>query len=283
MEFRAPAKINLFLNVGNRRDDGYHNIVSIMVKIGLYDRISIEPADEITVEGPDWLPQENNLMYRAAMLLKEMAPSGSGCRMKIEKNIPAGRGLGGGSSDCACVLEHLNRLWRLNMEVNKLGEIGGELGSDVNFFLHPGAGVVTGRGETVIPFENLFKGKKEIIIVDTGIEISTKEIYDNYPGGKLTEKDELNTIISCYKRGEWADILRNDLEVVVFKRYPVLRDLKNRLVNWGTFPLLSGSGACLFAIADDAETAESISQILSENFGYRSWLVSNTIETITGE
>lgn len=274
MEIKAPAKINIYLNVGRKREDSFHEIISIMVKVSLWDIITIEEHEGIVVEGTDWLSQEENLAYKAAKVLKDYTKEDRGCKIRIEKNIPPGRGLGGGSSDCGAVLNGLNDLWKLNIKTEELEKIGERLGSDVNFFLHPGGCVVTGRGETVIPLGNIFKGTKNIIIIDTGIEISTKDVYRKYSGGKLTEKHQLNKIINDYREGNWAEILRNDLEDAVCKEFPVLKDLKNRLINWGTHPLLSGSGSCVFALVDDKNTAESVSQIIRENFEYNTWFVN---------
>lgn len=274
MEIKAPAKINLYLNVGQKRKDSFHDIISIMVKVSLWDVITIGKHEDIIIEGPDWLSQEENLAYKAAKLLKDYTRTDKGCRIQIKKNIPPKRGLGGGSSDCGAVLNALNSFWQLSIETKELEEIGKELGSDVNFFLHPGNCVVTGRGETIIPLGNIFKGTKNIIIIDTDIEISTKDVYEKYRNGKLTEKQKLNKIITDYKEGNWVQILKNDLEDIVFREFPILKNLKSRLINWGTYPLLCGSGSCIFALVDDKNTAESISQIINEDFEYNTWIVN---------
>ncbi len=277
MEIKAPAKINLYLNVGKIREDSFHDIISIMVMVSMWDIITIEDNEDIIVEGTDWIPKEHNLAYRAAKLLKEHSGVNNGCKIKIEKNIPIGRGLGGGSSDCGTILKALNEMWKLNLSVQELEKIGEKLGSDVNFFLYPGGCLVQGRGEIVKPIDKTFKDTKNIIIIDTGIEISTKDIYRQYSGGKLTEKEELDKILSYYREGNWAEILRNDLENVVCKKFPVLKDLKNRLTNWGTHPLLSGSGSCIFTLVDNIKTAESVARIIKEDFKYNTWLVNPII------
>lgn len=273
MEIKAPAKINLYLNVGEKRNDGFHDIISIMVKVGLWDIITLEEHEEIVVEGPAWLPMEENLVYKAAVLLKEHSGVKKGCMIKLEKNIPPGRGLGGGSSDCASILKALNQYWSINLEIKELEQLGMKLGSDVNFFLYPGSCCTTGRGEVITRIDRDFEGEKNIILVDTGISITTAYVYSRYSGGQLTAKEKLDKIINSYRSGNWSEILKNDFEATVFREYPVLNDLKNRLANWGLHPLLSGSGSCVFALVDDVRTAESVSQVIRENFEYETYLV----------
>ena len=277
MEISAPAKINLFLNVGRRRDDNFHEFQSVAVKVSLFDELVIEEASDITIQAPEWIPQEENLVYRAAVKLREYSKTEKGCFIKLKKNIPAGAGLGGGSSDAAAVLLSLNKLWGLNLDLDQLEEVGGSIGSDINLFLHPGGVLAYGRGEQIksLPYERA--GKKKIILINPGINIATEKVYSKYPGGRLTPEAELNKIIRDYTLGNWALILRNDLEETVFSEYPVLRDLKNRLINWGAQPLLSGSGSSLFALVEDNKLAESIKNVVENSFNYACWIVSEVI------
>jgi len=277
MEITAPAKINLFLNVGQKREDSFHEILSIMVKVSLYDKLILSESDAIEVEGPEWLARKDNLVYKAAKILREENNVTKGCHIRLEKNIPAGGGLGGGSSDCAAVLKGLNEFWSLNLRLTELEETGRRLGSDINFFLHSGGGLAKSRGEKIEPLELFDDSEKHILIIDPGINIATRQVYENYPGGRLTDHAGLNRIIENYSHGKWALILRNDLEQTVFKLYPVLNDLKNRLLNWGMHPLLSGSGACMFALARDAKIAESVAEVINKNFGFKTWIVSNIV------
>ncbi|MFC2061168.1 4-(cytidine 5'-diphospho)-2-C-methyl-D-erythritol kinase [Elusimicrobiota bacterium] len=279
MEINAPAKINLFLNVGKKREDTFHEISSIMIKVNLFDRITIEEADEIIIEAPEWLPTEENIVFKAASMLKEYASVNNGCRIKLEKNIPPGRGLGGGSSDCANVLKALNNLWETGLGIEELEKIGKELGSDVNFFLYPGSCHVSGRGEIIKPLQEIVEGKYYIILVDPGMEISTEKVYDKYPGGNLTQPQELDKIIQNYTEGKWDRILTNDLEDIVLKEYPVLKNLKDRLINWGSQPLLSGSGSCIYALVNEEKTAKVISSIIDRDLEFKTWIVN----IITGE
>lgn len=275
MEIKAPAKINLFLNVGKKRVDNFHEVYSIMVNIGLYDKIILKESDAIQVTGPDWLPEKDNLIYKAVSLFKDHTGYNKGCNISVDKGIPPGRGLGGGSSDAAKVLLALNRLWGLDLDISELEKIGSILGSDINFFLYESDCLVKGRGELVIPISSEVSVKKDILVIDAGLEISTKVVYEKVTDGILTEESDLDKILDDYRSGNWATILRNDLEDPVFKVFPVLKDLKKRLKNWGVSPLLSGSGSCMFALSDDKEKLISVARILNENFDYNTWIVNS--------
>ncbi|MDA3792100.1 MAG: 4-(cytidine 5'-diphospho)-2-C-methyl-D-erythritol kinase [Elusimicrobia bacterium] len=288
MEIKTPAKINIFLNVGKKRSDGFHRIVSLMSKINIFDRMDISPADNIEVSGMDWLPEEDNLIYKAALSLKEHTGYDKGCRIKIDKSIPDGAGLGGGSSDAAAILKSLNKLWETGLDRKELMEIGKQLGSDVNFFLYPGICLARGRGERIqeLEHEKIYDGS--IVLIMPDIKISTRKVYENYSDAilsekklseeklsekKLTEEKELNKIINNFQKGNWAEILKNDLQKTVFKEYPILKSIYNRIKNWGATPLLSGSGSSLFALSDNLKTAESIADIVKNNFGYKTAIV----------
>ncbi len=272
MQIKAPAKINLFLNVGPRKEK-FHSVNTIMVKVSLYDEIELSEEENIHLKGPDWIPTEENLAYKAALLLREESSCKKGCRIKLKKKIPAGRGLGGGSSDAASVLMGLNEMWKLKFPTEKLKKIGAKLGSDVNFFLQKGPALATGRGEKIRPVKFPEENRYHILLIDPGINISTKNIYDNHDPGSLTLRQELDRIIKYFQIGNWEEILKNDLEKTVFREYPVLNDLKNRVVNWGGKPLLSGSGSALFALFNKKDLAESVSGIINKRFKYKTWIV----------
>src|SRR4030042_6633058 len=154
MKYLAPAKINLVLEVLGKRDDGYHELRSLVQTISLCDVISLEPTDVISLECSEPVLQtSDNLAIRAAELLRQVSGCQKGARIKLQKRIPWGAGLGGGSSDAATTLVALNRLWELKLKTSELIELAARLGSDVPFFIHGGAGLVEGRGEKVTPLE----------------------------------------------------------------------------------------------------------------------------------
>jgi 4-diphosphocytidyl-2-C-methyl-D-erythritol kinase len=152
LTYMAPAKINLVLEVLGERDDGYHEIRSLVQTINLCDVLSFEPADEIAFECTEAsLQTSDNLVVRAAELLREISGYQKGVKIKLEKRIPWGAGLGGGSSDAATTLSALNRLWELKLKASELIELATRLGSDVPFFIHGGTALIEGRGERVAP------------------------------------------------------------------------------------------------------------------------------------
>ena len=147
LSLSAPAKINWFLGIAGKRDDGYHNIVSLMQCISLYDTLTFYHADSINIASDLDLPVQDNIMHKAASLLKEYTSCGKGADILLKKNVPVSAGLGGGSSDAACTLLGLNELWGLRLDRKRLTSIASEIGSDVPFFLNGPAALVEGKGE----------------------------------------------------------------------------------------------------------------------------------------
>ena len=152
LKYLAPAKINLVLEVLGRRVDDFHEIRSLVQTISLCDVISFQLADEVSLECSEpSLQTSDNLVIKAAELLREVSGCQKGARIKLEKKIPWGAGLGGGSSDAAATLLALSRLWELKLKTSELVELAARLGSDVPFFIHGGAALIEGRGENVTP------------------------------------------------------------------------------------------------------------------------------------
>ncbi|GIX34061.1 MAG: 4-diphosphocytidyl-2-C-methyl-D-erythritol kinase [Lysobacterales bacterium] len=234
----APAKINLFLAITGRREDGYHDLQTVFQLIGLCDRLRFHsiPGDRVErVGGLPGLPVEDDLAVRAAWLLKRRFGLREGVRIHVEKRIPAGGGLGGGSSDAATVLLALNRLWRLGLSESELAELGLELGSDVPFFVRGRNAWAEGRGEILHP---LRLPRRWYLIVDPGQRVSTREAY---AASELTRNAPRRTIAS-FLRGE---AVGNAFEAVVRARYPEVAAALEWLRDFGV-PGLSGSGGCVF-------------------------------------
>ena len=277
MVIKAQAKINLFLNVGEKRSDSYHELYSIIVKVSLFDLIEIREDSQINIDAPSWIPIRKNLVYRAASLFFKETGIKKGCSIRLEKNIPAGAGLGGGSSDAAATLKGLNKIFKTGLGIGELEKMGAELGSDVNSFFYEQGCLVSGRGEKVKPLETVKSRDYSILLVDPNIEISTKKIYENYPGGRLTRGRDLDNIIKLYNDTQWPAILRNDLEETVFKIYPSLGKLKKMLENWGVYPLLSGSGSFFFALSRDRKLIETVKEVISKELGLKTHIVQSLI------
>jgi 4-diphosphocytidyl-2-C-methyl-D-erythritol kinase len=272
---KSPAKINWFLYVTGKRWDGYHNLFSLMQKISLYDTISLEPSNDenIHIISNTDIPIKDNLIYRAAVALKNHTGHHGGATITLHKEIPLEAGLGGGSSNAATTLLGLNKLWDLKLSEKELIELASGIGSDVPFFISKGPTLVEGKGEkiTQIVFTsnlNLF-----ILIVkpDFGVSTSTayKEIksYSKIRGNLMEQTKE----VFIKKRYDLlSHIMRNDLEEPVFRLYPELKEIKNELLNYGALgALLSGSGSSLFGVFKKRNEAEKASEPFKNKYWIR--------------
>jgi 4-diphosphocytidyl-2-C-methyl-D-erythritol kinase len=259
---KSPAKINWSLYVLDRRADGYHNIVSLIQRIALYDTLKFEPSSFISLKSSMKIPEEQNLVFRAARALQKAAGVTKGAMISLDKDIPSGAGLGGGSSDAAFTLIGLNELWNTGFESYKLQEIGATLGSDVPFFIGSAAAIVTERGDTLIS-EDVRAGST-LLIVKPDESISTAAAYQAISDSRkacgecldLTNNNEklnnIKLIIGALNDGPIAllgSLLHNDFERVAVKMSPVIREIKERLLNAGAVAaLLSGSGSAVFGL-----------------------------------
>ena len=260
---RSPAKINLWLEVTGKRKDGYHNIESIIDAVSLYDLITLkESPGRIEVSAPK-IPQEKNLAYKAALLLKRELKLIQGAEIKIEKHIPLSCGLGGGSSDAATVLLGLNKLWRINLPSERLLSLAMRLGSDVPFFIKKGRCLVKGRGEMIFPLSPF--PKLWYVLVVPEIQIFTETVYHQLCLN-LTKRKNSIKILSTLEKGNLEKIgkcLFNRLEEVSLKRYPEIKDFKEVLKKNGVLgALMSGSGGALFGIAKSKQDASLVASRL---------------------
>ena len=271
LSFKAPAKINWFLKVLGLRDDGFHEIQSLMQKITLYDILTFSLSKDLALKTDSVIPVEQNLVYRAALLLKKTCGIDKGALITLKKNIPAGAGLGGGSSNAASTLLGLNELWSLNLSPDDLCKIAEQLGSDVPFFLFGSIAFSHGRGEKITPCKT--EKTANLLLVKPPFPVSTAWVYGEYKNRmqnsglqaeltkKASEVDNIEFLIRMLERAEFgdiADILSNDLESVTIKSFPVISDIKDRLIKEGAiFSLMSGSGPTVFGIFRSAEDAEN--------------------------
>jgi 4-diphosphocytidyl-2-C-methyl-D-erythritol kinase len=181
---RAPAKINWFLSVLAKRDDGYHDIYSFMQRVSLYDDLLFYGADALEVICDSDIPLEDNLVYKAASLLQKYTSCRKGIRIILHKNIPLSAGLGGGSSDAAFALLALNTLWGLGLTKRELTTIGLEIGSDVPFFLNGPSALIEGKGEKITHLN--INAPMALLLVKPPVSVSTAWAYKNMK--KLTKK-----------------------------------------------------------------------------------------------
>ncbi|MBU0700689.1 4-(cytidine 5'-diphospho)-2-C-methyl-D-erythritol kinase [bacterium] len=267
IELYAPAKLNLYLDVINKRLDGYHDIVSIMQTIGLYDIIKLEEiasgatTEEISLECPALdLSAESNLAYKAALLLREYTNCQEGVSIKIDKHIPVGAGLGGGSSDAASVLIGLNQLWKLNLSKQHLMQIGERLGADVPFFIIGGTCLAEGIGTKITLLPN--SCNVWFVLVYPGINISTEWVYKNIKFELTNQTKTVKIIAGGLKHNNIMDIskgLYNKLEDVTLNHYPQIKAIKDELIDAGCLStLMSGSGSCVFGITGSKEEADNV-------------------------
>jgi 4-diphosphocytidyl-2-C-methyl-D-erythritol kinase len=263
----APAKVNLFLEVLGRRPDGYHDLATLMVAVGLFD--SLELADDpsgpmmLTCDHPDLSAGPDNLVHRAADLIRRRFGIGGGARLHLRKRIPLAAGLAGGSSDAAATLAGLNRLWRLGLSVAELATLGAELGSDVSFFLTAGAGWCTGRGEVVEP---LLPGRPlYLVLVCPPVGLSTAAVYraltpveDPVDGRKLKQAFVEGDVESLGR------LLHNRLQPVAIGLRPAVARLHGLLAEQKPAGvLMSGSGTTVFALCHDSAEALRITRAMS--------------------
>jgi 4-diphosphocytidyl-2-C-methyl-D-erythritol kinase len=272
LTLNAPAKINWFLKILGLRDDGYHEIRSLIQKVTLYDELRFTLSDRVIIKTNLDIPVEENLVYRAARLLKERYHVDKGIIIELKKNIPMGAGLGGGSSDAAATLVVLNRLWSLHIPEPELYRMASELGSDVPSFLKGGLTYVEGRGERVIQYEA--SRPLSLLLVKPHFEVSTRWAYtrfDEHRGDKLTKgldnSDNIKLFVNCIRGADIEGISRfnhailNDLEVVTLSAFPLIAEIKERLRREGAvFSLMSGSGSTVFGVFESWERAEEASR-----------------------
>lgn len=271
MHFPSYAKINLALRVLGKRPDGYHDIETIFQQIDLSDTLQISVANrDISVTSTDSrIPvDENNLCYQAARALQKYRNVKTGARIFIEKVLPTGAGLGGGSSNAAATLMALNKLWNLGLSRAQLLALGIRIGSDVPFFIIGGAAYALGRGEKLfsIRLRNDYWG----VLIYPNIEISTRWAYEslnfNLTNSKksITLRDFVNDNLPLLS---WQNYLSNDLEAVVFQRFPILQQIKLELSALGAFfSSMSGSGSAIYGLFDTPRQATMVANKFSSEY-----------------
>ncbi len=272
MRLYSPAKINLFLNVTSKRPDGYHELVTIMCRIGLYDEINISPnTDKTSVSccHPDVPEDDSNLVVRAADTFFKSIHTREHVNISIDKKIPVGAGLGGGSSNAATVLSWLNMYYGNPLAQKKLIDLGLSIGADVPFFIFKQAAIASGIGEKLEPFENI--RPFPVVLVFPGFSVSTGEVFKKM-NLRLTKCEKKLKKILLRKKGyDITEFLCNDLETVTASMHPVISSIKNSLLNLGaSASLMTGSGPTVFGLFADYEAAREAQTVLMQN---RDWQV----------
>lgn len=269
----AHAKINLALDVLYKRDDGFHEVEMVMTTIDLADELIFDelPEDNIIVTtNKHYLPvDENNLVYRAANLIKDKYNIKKGIKIHIEKNIPVAAGLAGGSADAASTLKGLNELWNLNISMSELQILGAEIGSDVPFCIYGKTALATGRGEIITPLPT--PPFCWIVLIKPRYGVSTKDVYENLNLSNIKHAD-IKSMIKSIENKDYSlmcDSLGNSLENSTFEIKPELKDLKDRVYKYGADGvLMSGSGTTIFALVDtESKRNRIINSLDRRNYG----------------
>jgi len=273
---RTSAKVNLALEVLGKRSDGYHELSTVMQAVDLFDRLTVERAETITLETSDAaLPTDDrNLVVRAARLLREAAGVQAGARIVLDKRIPVAAGLGGGSSDAAATLWGLNRLWGLRWRRERLMALAVGLGMDVPFFLGPGRAVGTGRGEVLKPVPTV--GGYAMVLVNPGVPLSTQEVYGRVPVGWRAKPEGTKRMLEALRTRNAAKVaaaLTNHLERWVEPAMPVIGRMKAALLAAGALgAVMSGSGPTVFGVARSLDQARQIQRRVNRA-GWSAWAV----------
>ena len=270
MRFLAPAKVNLSLRVLGRRPDGFHELDSLMVRVSVFDALEIERTSsgglEFSCDAPDVPADDSNLVVRAARLFCTTTGAAPDLRIHLEKTIPHGGGLGGGSSDAASTLVALNTIFSLGLTKDFLAGMGAQIGSDVPFFIYETDARIGGRGEVVTPVSPV--GKLPLLLVKPPFGVPTPWAYQHWsrsvqlPGVRYAPQSVGGLI------------LENDLERPVFEKFLFLADLKQWLLNQPEVDgaLLSGSGATVFSVLKTGANAKGLIERIAAEFGSEIWI-----------
>ena len=272
MKEYAPAKINLFLDVIRKREDGYHDLGTLFQTIDAGDTVSAEPRQDgritLCYNEPQNYPLESDLVYKAAKLLQQESGTTLGADIYLNKVMPLGAGLGGGSADAAATLRLLNQLWKLKFKFEKLEEIGARLGADVPFLVRGGTALAEGIGERLTFVKPLQLHDEQYLLVATPLDsVPTKDAYAGVP---KSGPDRWETYkAKCMRTGKAASIdfalanTFNAFEESVFPKHPLVEEMKNEFKRLGaTSVLMSGSGASVFGVFATRKQAKEAAEEL---------------------
>ena len=278
---KAPAKVNLYLEIAGKRDDGYHDIVSIMQMVSLFDFISIrflKSATGFDIAGNFPFRESENTIWNAYNIFQKRFGLKGGLEVSVQKRIPIGAGLGGGSSDAASVLCCLNLLLDRPLHEEDLRGIGLEVGSDIPFFIGSAAALVTGRGEKVAPLRS--RSDFKIVLVYPGFPIVTRKAYEWYDGTKDYNSEKLSTSHLSKKNPkelsteyETADIpnwtFKNSFEGVIFQKFPELNEIRSSFREMGAVHCgVSGSGSTIMGVFPIDSDLDEVVQTLGSRYPF---------------
>ncbi len=270
IRLKARAKINLGLDVIGRRENGYHDVRMVMQTVGLYDRIIMTkiPEEDIRIKtNIGFLPvNENNLVYKAIMLMKNKYNLKGGIEVDLNKFIPVAAGMAGGSSDAASTLFGMNRLYDLNLPMRELMNMGVEIGADVPYCIMRGTALAEGIGEKLTRLPDM--PFCHILIAKPPVNVSTKLVYENLDSTQIQSHPDIDGIIEAIRLKDVALVasrMGNVLESVTVPLYPVIDNIKKDMMEHGAInAMMSGSGPTVFGIFPDEQSMVACQQFLRQ-------------------
>ena len=264
LSLKAYGKINLGLDVLRRREDGYHDVRMIMQTVGIFDRVDLiwkeEPGIQVETNLYYLPTNENNLFYKAAKLLMDEFQVQEGLLIRLRKFIPVAAGMAGGSSDAAAVLFGVNKMFRLGLTTEELMERGVKIGADVPYCILRGTALSEGIGEVLTSLSPV--PQCQVLVAKPGINVSTKFVYENLHANDLRPEQhpDIDGMIRAIKAQDLqgiADKLGNVLETVTVKEYPVIQEIKDKMLEFGAIgSLMSGSGPTVFGLFTNPKAAQ---------------------------
>jgi len=260
-QIKAYGKINLGLDVIGKLPGGYHEVKMVMQTVGIYDELTFERTEsgiEITTDSPELPADENNLIYKAAKLMKDRYHIREGIRIHLQKNIPIAAGMAGGSTDAAATMKGINRMFGLDISLLELMKTGVDIGADVPYCVIGGTALAEGIGEKLTPLE--LAPECYVLVAKPDISVSTKYVYEHLDMERIGKHPDIDGMVEAIGRGSLQGILDrmgNVLETVTIPAYPVIHELKQRMKELGAVnSLMSGSGPTVFGIFLEKRVAQ---------------------------
>jgi len=268
---KAYAKINLFLNVVKKRFDGYHDLEMVMAAIDLFDVLTFQKNDtkDIIINSNIEITSnlEDNIVYKAAKLLKTKFSIDQGVTINIEKKIPIAGGLAGGSADAAATFRGLNKFWKLKLSLDEMAKLGLDLGADIPFCIYNKLCVARGKGEELLFLENRLK--MPILLIYPNIKMSTKEVFSKIKTEQIKER-KINDMTSAIYNSNCELMIRelhNSLESIAFEMEPEIEKIKAEMIDLGLDGvLMSGSGSTVFGVSKDKTKLQYVYKIMNEDY-----------------
>ena len=268
IEKKAMAKINLALDVIRKREDGYHEVKMIMQTVDLFDTLSFQKSEvsgiHIITNIPEIPTDKRNLIYKAADMLMQQYSIAEGVNISLVKRIPVAAGMAGGSTDAAATLKGINELFELKIPEEKLRELGVKIGADVPYCIMGGTALSEGIGEILTKLPNVPAG--HLVLAKPNVNVSTKMVYENLNADRLKDHPDVDGMIEAIMRQDISKIaerMGNVLETVTQVRYPIIKELKDIMLNEGAASaLMSGSGPTVFGLFFSKEMAENAYEII---------------------